>query len=123
MTGDSSSLAASFDTITDFGIGVDVIKIGVTITNTNFKTVSHAASGNLENDLVATLLASDSGVSTAAIKFIQASAALVTLTGTASNAGLYAVVNNHAAAGFLASADTVVKLQNGASVNSGSFII
>jgi hypothetical protein len=42
------------------------------------------------------------------------SAALVTLTGTSFDAGVYAVVNNHIAEGFLASADKVIKLHYGA---------
>ena len=93
------------------------------ILSANFKTVSRAAIGNLANDLAAALLATaPSGPTTAnAIAFAAASAALVTLTGTASDAGTYAVINNHNTAGFLASADMVIKLQNGAQVSSGSF--
>jgi hypothetical protein len=59
--------------------------------------------------------------STTAIQFAAASAALVTLTGTASDAGTYAVVNNHTTAGFLATADNVIKLQDGAAMTSASF--
>ena len=122
FTGASDTLVANFDTISDFDIGSDVLKVGKAITDANFKTVSHAAIGDLSKDLAATLLATAPGTSTTAIQFASASAALVTLTGTASDAGTYAVVNNHTAAGFLASADKVIKLQNGAIVNSGSFI-
>jgi len=123
FTGASDTLAANFDTISDFGVGTDVLKVGKAITDASFKTVSHAATGNLTTDLAATLLAIAPGTSTTAIQFAAASAALVTLTGTASNAGTYVVVNNHTAAGFLSSTDKVIKLQDGATVNSESFIL
>ena len=121
FTGASDTLVANFDTISDFGVGTDVLKVGKAITDASFKTVSHAATGNLTTDLAATLLAIAPGTSTTAIQFAAASAALVTLTGTASDAGTYAVVNNHTTAGFLATADKVIKLQDGAVVTSGSF--
>ena len=123
FTDATDSLAAKFDTITDFGVGADVLKVGMAITSSKFKTVSHASTGNLAADLGATLLAAAPGTSTTAIQFAAASAALVTLTGTASNAGTYVVVNNHTAAGFLSSVDKVIKLQDGATVNSESFIL
>ena len=119
----SDTLVANFDTISDFAVGSDVLKVGKAITDANFKTVSHVATGDLSKDLAATLLTTAPGVSTTAIQFASASAALVTLTGTASDAGTYAVVNNHTAAGFLATADTVIKLQDGAQVTSASFRI
>ena len=39
------------------------------------------------------------------------------------DAGTYAVINNHTAAGFLATSDKVIKLQDGTAVNSGSFVM
>jgi len=45
------------------------------------------------------------------------------LTGTAPDSGTYVVINNHTTAGFLATADKVIKLQDGATVTSGSFVI
>ena len=118
-----SSLVGNFDTISDFGVsGADSIKVGKTFTNANFKTVSHVSTGNLATDLAATLLASAPGTSTTAIQFAAASAALVTLGGPASDAGTYVVVNNHTTAGFLATADKVIKLQDGATVTSSSFV-
>ena len=132
FTGASASLAANFDTIFDFGgdpakklstAEADKLNVGKKITDANFKTISHGSTGNLANDLAATLLGTASGISTTAIQFAAASAALVTLTGTASDAGTYVVVNNHTAAGFLAAADTVIKFQDGATVTSSSFVV
>jgi len=80
-----------------------------------------ALTGNLKTDLAAPLLAIAPVSSTTAIQFAAGSAALVTLTGTGSDAGTYAVFNNHTTAGFLATADKVIKLPDGATVPSGSF--
>ena len=97
------------------------LRVGKAITDANFKMVSHAATGDLSKDLAATLLATAPGTATTAVQFAAGSAALVTLTGTASDAGTYVLVNNHTTAGFLATVDKVIKLQDGAVVTSGSF--
>ena len=124
FTGASDSLVANFDTITDFGVaGTDSLKVGKTMTNASFNVVSHTASGSLSTDLAATLLAKSPGISTGAILFSSASAALVTLTGATSDAGSYVVLNTHNTAGFLASTDKVIKVQDGAQVTSASFIV
>jgi Ca2+-binding RTX toxin-like protein len=132
FTGLSDSLAANFDTICDFGgdptkqlktTESDKLKVGKAITDANFRTISRAATGDLSKDLAAALLANSTGISSAAIQFAAGSAALVTLTGPAADAGTYVVVNNHTAPGFLATSDKVIKLQEGAQVTSGSFVV
>jgi len=119
----ADSLVAGFDTISDFSatnMGTDVLKIGKTITSTNFKTKSQAGtSSGLSTDLTSAL---------SALAFGQSCAAMVTLTGTASDAGTYVVINNHSTSvtttnGFLASSDTVIKVQTGATVTAASFIV
>ena len=116
----ADSLVANFDSITDFnasGMGTDLFKIGKTITSGNFKTKSIAGtSSGLSADLT-------SALSGQALAFSQNCAALVTLIGTASDAGTYVVISNHTTTGFSASADTVIKVQTGASVTNTSFVV
>ena len=117
----ADSLVANFDTITDFsasGMGTDLFKIGKTISSANFKTKSQAGTfSGLSSDLT-------SALSSQALAFSQNCAALVTLTGTASDAGTYVVISNHSSStGFVASADMVIKVQPNASVSATSFIV
>ena len=63
------------------------------ITDAEFKDVPYAASSNLATDLAATRFGATPGTSTTAIQFASDGAALVTLTGTASDAGAYVVVS------------------------------
>jgi hypothetical protein len=74
----------------------------------------------LQNDLVSTLAGQ-------ALNFIQNSAALIAISGSASDAGTYAVIANHTNSnpGFVASTDTVIKLQNyqQGSLTPNSFIV
>jgi hypothetical protein len=121
-TNATDSLVSGFDTISDFSatnMGTDVLKIGKTVTTANFKTASQAGtSSGLSADLSSALQA---------LSFGQSCAALVTLTGAA-DAGSYVVINNHSTKaittnGFLASSDTVIKVQTGATVTAASFIV
>jgi Ca2+-binding RTX toxin-like protein len=121
-TNATDSLVSGFDTISDFSatnMGTDVLKIGKTVTTANFKTASQAGtSSGLSADLRSALQA---------LSFGQSCAALVTLTGAA-DAGSYVVINNHSTKaittnGFLASSDTVIKVQTGATVTAASFIV
>ena len=93
------------------------------ITDAEFKDVPYAAPSNLAADLAATRFAATPGTSTTAIQFASASAALVTLTGTASDAGAYMLVSNHTAPSFLASADKVSKIMDATSFGSRSFMM
>ena len=114
----SDSLATAADTILDIK-STDLFKIGHTVQASNFKSATVTGTGNLATDL-GTALAGQ------AQNFIQNSAALVSISGTASDAGTYVVVANHAnaTAGFVAASDTVVKLQNyqNNAVTAASFI-
>jgi Ca2+-binding RTX toxin-like protein len=108
----SNSLVTGFDTITDLSAG-DRIKIGHTVASSSFKKpASTRATGNLANDLTTAL---------AAQVFSSNCAALVTLSGTASDAGTYAVVSNHSSTGFVAAADTVIKLTSATNLAATSF--
>ena len=119
----ADSLVSGFDTISDFSatnMGTDVLKIGKTVTTANFKTASQAGTSNG--------LSADLRLAVQALSFGQSCAALVTLTGNASDAGSYVVINNHSTKaittnGFLASSDTVIKVQTGATVTAASFIV
>ena len=79
----------------------------------NFHALSAAASGNLNNDLVALLTSSN---------FAATGADVANLTGGGSDAGSYVVINNAGTAGFNSASDAVIKLSAGAtSVSASSF--
>jgi cysteinyl-tRNA synthetase len=114
-TNGANSLYSAYDTITDFSVsGTDHFKIGHTVTSWNFHSLTHAASGNLYNDLAALLTSSN---------FAAQGADLVTLTGSASDSGSYVIINNAGVAGFNGGLDAVIKLTAGAAnVHASSFI-
>jgi hypothetical protein len=92
--------------------GTDYFKIGHTA---NFQSVTRRARGNLYSDLSASLTSSN---------FASQGADLVTLTGSASDAGSYVVINNAGVPGFNGGLDAVIKLTAGAAnVNASSFIV
>jgi hypothetical protein len=97
------STVSSFDTIMDFSSS-DKLQLNQSV---NFISATIKSTGNLQNDLKAALAAQTQS-------FIQNSAALVAITGSASDAGTYAVIANHTnlAPGFVAETDTVIKFQN-----------
>ncbi len=107
----TDSLAAAFDTITDFSHGEgDVIDIGHVLAGLT-TGLSHAATGgNLAADLASVL---DTG------NLVANGAAEVTITSGA-NAGTYVVIND-ATAGFSSTADAVVKLQNAVTAANDGF--
>jgi len=115
----NESLISSFDVITDFNYN-DSLKIGRAVTAGAFITKSIVGTGSLQNDLTTTLAGQ-------ALNFIQNSAALIAISGSASDAGTYAVIANHTNSnpGFVASTDTVIKLQNyqQGSLTAYSFIV
>jgi VCBS repeat-containing protein len=105
--GADSLASKGIDTITDFASGQDVLKVGHTIAAADFLSLSGAATSNgLANDLAVVL---NPGGSTTF--FHKNGAAFVTLTGTGSDAGTYAVINN-AMAGYVYTTDNVVNLNN-----------
>ena len=110
----SGSLYSAYDTITDFGNGGDKFKIGRSVSNSNFRSVSGTATGDLLKDLTALLTSSN---------LAAAGADLVKLTGTGTDAGTYVVINNDGVAGFNAALDSVVKVQPGATVSASSFVL
>ena len=114
----SDSNVGSFDVITDFN-SVDLLKIGHLVSPSSFNNQGAVVStGNLQNDLTAALSASTQN-------FIQSSAALVSITGSASDVGTYVVIANHtnATPGFVAATDTVIKLQNySGGLSSSNFV-
>jgi cysteinyl-tRNA synthetase, unknown class len=114
-TSGANSLYSAYDTITDFGVkGTDHFKIGHTVRWRNFHSLTQAASGNLYNDLAALLTTSN---------FAARGADLVTLTGSASDAGSYVIINHAGVAGFNGDVDAVIKLTAGAAnVHASSFV-
>ena len=115
----NDSLLSSFDTIIDFNYNC-LLKIGHTVSVEKFINKSIVGTGSLQNDLASTLAGQ-------ALNFIQNSAALIAISGSASDAGTYAVIANHTNSnpGFVASTDTVIKLQNyqQGSLTAYSFIV
>jgi hypothetical protein len=77
--------------------------------------LTRRARGNLSSDLSAVLTSSN---------FAAQGADLVTLTGSASDAGSYVVINNAGVAGYNGGLDAVIKLTAGAAnVHASSFIV
>jgi hypothetical protein len=116
-TNAANSLYSTYNTITDFSVsGTDYFKIGHTVRWTNFHSLTlDNASGNLSDDLSALLTSSN---------FASQGADLVTITGSASDAGSYVVINNAGVPGFNGGLDAVIKLTAGAAnVNASSFIV
>ena len=110
----SGSLYSAYDTITDFGNGVDKFKIGRSVSNSNFRSLSGTATGDLLKDLTALLTPST---------LTAAGADLVRLAGPGTDAGTYVVINNDGVAGFNSALDAVVRVQTGATVSASSFIV
>jgi Ca2+-binding RTX toxin-like protein len=117
-TNSYDSTVTSYDTIIDFTDG-DKLQIGHSITLVSFKSATTQSTGNLSLDISNALAGQTQN-------FIQSCAALVTISGSQSDAGTYAVVANHtdATPGFVSATDTVVKLQNyqSGSLKASSFI-
>ena len=115
-TSGANSLYPAYDTITDFSVsGTDYFKIGHTVTSSNFQSLTRRARGNLSSDLSAVLTSSN---------FAAQGADLVTLTGSASDAGSYVVINNAGVPGYNGGLDAVIKLTAGAAnVHASSFIV
>ncbi|AMN39141.1 M10 family metallopeptidase C-terminal domain-containing protein [Rhodoplanes sp. Z2-YC6860] len=106
----ADSLASAFDTITDFTSGTD--HFGVTQLPTSLNATSTAGTGNLATDLGNVL---DS------VTLLANGAAEVTING-GTDAGTYLVINA-GTAGYHSATDAVIKLQNGATVHTGDFVV
>jgi hypothetical protein len=109
FTNFTHSLAANFDTVTDFVTGVDSFAIGHALTALT-TVLAPNGTGDLASDLAAVL---DSA------HLVADGAAEVTITG-GSDAGTYAVISD-TVAGFNPATDAVVKLTNAAVLHAGDF--
>ena len=111
----ANSLAANFDTITDFTSGTDHFTLGHAVTLAgaalDIEQFGANGTGNLAADIAAVL--------NSASHLVANGAAQVTITG-GTDAGSYAVLGD-AVAGFNAATDGVVKLANAATLHVSDF--
>jgi hypothetical protein len=111
FTNFTHSLAANFDTVTDFVTGVDSFAIGHALTGGLTSGLGQPGTNDLAGDLAAALNTPGN--------LLADGAAEVTITG-GSDAGTYVVLSG-AVAGFDPATDAVVKLANATVLHTGDF--